>query len=270
MSDAPGHKFTTWEPTIDTTATTSPCERVDLEVSYCDACNHKECNEVRNKPGDVADGHTWGEWTVVTAPTTEGKGLIERKCSKCTGYSSSTEQKELPALNKTDYTWAVVTAPDCDDAGKDSYTYTIDGQALKFEVTVAAKGHNYTSGKYENLKAPKYPQSEEEVESCNGSVDVVCDVCGAKKTVVIPALTKEHGKSMTTVGNCLNPVDKYEMPLNVDGYQVFVEFSVINPAYVHDDAPAHEELTVLNGEETYLGYWCNKCQHWILVEKVED
>ena len=62
------------------------------------------------------------------------------------------------------------------------------------------------------------------------------------------------------------------MPVDVDGYQVFVEFEQTNPAYTHDEAPAEDSAyTILKGESKwYKAYWCEKCSHWIIVESYDE
>lgn len=83
--------------------------------------------------------HTFGDWTVTTAPTTTTAGLLTKVCSN---DETHTETFELPALNKTDYT-CVSDEPECGEAGKETYTYTKDGQEFVFEVVLTALTHAY-------------------------------------------------------------------------------------------------------------------------------
>jgi hypothetical protein len=261
---AEGHKFNTYEPTINKTDI-SPCEQAPLIVSYCDVCGHKECNNTIVDPefDGVIPNHTWGEWVVVTAPTADATGLIKKVCTKCgLDYASGVETKVLPKLNKEDYKYEVVTAPTCDDTGKDSYTYVVDGQNIVINVTVAAIGHKYTdSTELTNLVAP--------TTTTPGSVTVGCinDNCNHTETVEIPVIGgKLTGRYIIEMGDCLDPIDTYLMPINVNGNRVFVTFEAKGD-YVHDEEPASTELVELEGEgKIYLAYWCTKCEHWIIVD----
>lgn len=79
------------------------------------------CDEAETVAGEAATGHNWIVSEEV-APTLETAGKIVRKCTKCLEEQST----ELPALNETDYTKAVVTAASCVAEGVDSYTYKAD------------------------------------------------------------------------------------------------------------------------------------------------
>ena len=257
---AKGHVYTTWEPTIDTTTTISPCEQVPLEVSHCDVCKHEACNMTRPVQGATAPGHKFGAWVIVTEPTATTEGLIKSECSECgTTHTSGVKTEVLPALNNTDYTY-VNTPADCENAGKDVYTYN-KYEGIVIELAIPAKGHNYTdSTELTNLVAPTL--------TTPGKVTVGCVDCDHTTEVEIPAVGSDEAKAyIVDQGNCLEPTDTYCMPIDVDGHQVFVTFEA-EGNYEHDERPADDaELVELDGEDKiYLAYWCTKCEHWIIVD----
>lgn len=274
---APGHVYTTWTPTIDESNTESPCLQLPLEAAACDNCDHKECHAVRPVEGATAEGHHFGDWYIVTEPTADAEGTIRRECAVCalSHPAVGVENGTIPALNETDYTYDVTTAPTCVDAGEATYTIVVGEDTLVVTVALEALGHDYTNGVYEITKKPTYATSEEEFLSgdCNGSVNVTCDVCKAVATFELPALGGAlTGRFIVAFGDCLNPKDSYSMPLDADGYLVNVEFEQTNPAYTHDEAPAEDSAyTILKGEEKwYKAYWCEKCSHWIIVESYDE
>ena len=288
VTPATGHVYTVWTPTIDESNTESPCLQLPLEAAACDNCDHRECHGVRPVEGATAKGHHWGDWYIVDgkAPTADTvdvygavvngtEGTIERKCTVCAAtHDVGTETATIPALNTTDYTYTETPAT-CVDAGEGVYTIVKDETTLTVKVTLEALGHNYTNGVYEITKKPTYATSEEEFLSgeCDGTVEFTCDVCGEKVEKVLPALGGAGtGRCIVSFGNCLDPVDSYRMPVDVDGYQVFVEFEQTNPNYDHDAEPTDEaEFTILVGDaKWYKAYWCTKCNHWIIVESYDE
>ena len=271
------HVYTEWTATVDESDTTSPCLRLPLEAAACDNCDHRECHAVRPVEGATAKGHSFNAWHIVTAPTATTEGTISRECADCaTSHPTvGVETDTIPALNETDYTYNVTTAPTCVDAGEATYTIVVGEDSLVVTVALEALGHNHTNGVYEITKKPTYATSEEEFLSgdCNGSVDVTCDVCGVATSYELPALGGAlTGRFIVAFGDCLNPKDSYSMPLDADGYLVNVEFEQTNPAYVHDDIPTEEvDFTILEGESKwYKAYWCEKCSHWIIVESYDE
>lgn len=271
---APDHVYTVWNPTIDESDTTSPCLQVPLQVSVCDVCGHNECNKTQPVPGATAEGHHWGDWYIVTKPTADAEGTIARECTVCAAtHEVGTENGTIPALNETDYTYAVVTEPDCDEDGAATYTIVVGETTLVVEVVLEKLGHVYANGVYEVTTKPGYATSEEDALTKVGSVDITCDVCGDKLTKELPALGGAGtGRFIVSMGNCLAPVDGYSMPIDADGYEVRVEFEVTNPNYTHDEKPAEDSAyTILEGEDKwYKAYWCTKCNHWIIVESYDE
>lgn len=265
---APGHVYTNYKPALrDDNLDISDCNWVPQEVAQCDTCGHRDCYDMRPAGDGKAPGHKWGEWYIVTAPTADAEGEIARECSVCatTHPAEGVETKKVGKLSETDYNYAVVEEPNCTETGKGVYTHKVY-TAIKVEVVIDALGHDYENAEYKVTKLPGYPTSEEDMANCTGTVEVYCNDCDYKHVVELPALTKQYGHCMTTVGNCLEPNDTYNMTINVEGQAVQVEFTV-KGNYVHDEMPAAEELKKVDGEDKwYYVYWCTKCEHWIIAD----
>ncbi len=118
-------------------------------------------------PGQEEHVCSFGAWTETTAPTVAATGLLTRTC-EC----GASETFELPALNKTDYTYAVATAPTCTVAGTATYTITKDGQNFVYSVEIAATG-DHTYGDYV-LTTPATPFAD--------GVETATCTCGATVT----------------------------------------------------------------------------------------
>lgn len=59
----------------------------------------KDCNETLEEATEIAaTGHSYGEWTVVKAATTEEEGLEKRVCEKC----DAEQTRSIPKLEKPD------------------------------------------------------------------------------------------------------------------------------------------------------------------------
>ncbi len=169
------HNYPAWKLTTPPTATadgqiTSVCERCEEPVTvdvpalntdnyngenykHTALCGAKETWEFTFKKaadatvnhafeqtftieGDVLT-HSYGAWTLTTAPTFEQTGTLTRACNRV-GCPNPTDTFTLPVLNKNDY------ALNEGDA-KDVYTYTKDGQSFVFEgyeVTFVHKDAN--------------------------------------------------------------------------------------------------------------------------------
>lgn len=265
---APGHVYTNYKPALrDDNLDISDCNWVPQEVAQCDTCGHRDCYDMRPAGDGKAPGHKWGEWYIVTAPTADAEGEIARECSVCatTHPAEGVETEKVGKLSETDYTYAVTKAPNCTETGTGVYTHKVY-TAIKVEVVIDALGHDYENAEYKVTKLPGYPTSEEDMANCTGTVEVSCNDCDYKHVVELPALTKQYGHCMTSIGNCLLPDDTYSMPIDVEGQLVQVEFTV-KGNYVHDEMPAASELKKVDGEDKwYYVYWCTKCEHWIIAD----
>jgi len=67
-------KFHNWD---EGKVTKTPCDEEGIKTHTCTSCDAKKDVAVPVK------GHTFGDWTVLIAPTTEAPGLEERVCTGC-------------------------------------------------------------------------------------------------------------------------------------------------------------------------------------------
>ena len=86
-----------------------------------------------------ANGHTWGEWTVVEAPACENEGSEQRVCSVC----GTTETRNV---DPTGHTWAeeftVDQEPDCTTDGSKS-RHCLNCDQKTDVTTISALGHDW-------------------------------------------------------------------------------------------------------------------------------
>ena len=71
---APGHSFTNYVFNND-----AACEKNGTETAKCDNC---DATHTREAEGTALD-HVWGEWEVVSNPTTESRGVRKCECELC-------------------------------------------------------------------------------------------------------------------------------------------------------------------------------------------
>ena len=124
--------------------------------TYCAVCGKKVGT------GEVvpASGHEFGEWTVVTAPKCQEKGLKKRTCEKC-------QFVEIEDLDPTGHEWE-------DDFTIDQpATCTTDGSksihckncdAVKDSTVIPATGHEF--GEWKVSKPATCTEAGEEIRSC--------------------------------------------------------------------------------------------------------
>ena len=148
-----------------------------------------------------ATGHSYS-YKVTKTPTTGATGTLTSTCSKCKGTTTVT----LPKLNSTDYSYTVKTTATCTATGIGRYTWkTTTYGSFYFDVTIAAKGHSYTS----KVTAPTCTKEGYTTYTCSvckhsytgntvpatGNhtyVDGKCTSCGQAKPVVKPTLTLNY------------------------------------------------------------------------------
>ena len=165
-----------------------------------------------------AKGHTFGEWTVTTAPTTGTAGEMQRACSNDPNH---VEKQTLPALNATDYAYTLVSEPLCEISGTAKYSYTYGTQTFEFEVTLPALGHEY--GEWTVSVVPTETTGGMLVRACSCGVE-------SQQSVEIPSLSEggaEYTEKETKAPTATEP-----------GYVVYtyvidgkvIEFTVTIPA----------------------------------------
>ena len=122
--------------------------------------------------GEQPHEHSFGDWTVTTAPTCTGKGIETRTC-EC----GETETREVAALGHS-YE-AVVTAPTCTEGGYTTYTCSVCGDSYTADET-APLGHT----------EEVVPAKEATCTEDGLTEGTKCSVCGETLVAqeVIPAL----------------------------------------------------------------------------------
>ena len=125
---AKGHSYTS--------KVTAPTCTQQGYTTYTCACGHSYKDNYTS-----ATGHSYS-YKVTKAPTTSATGTLTGTCTKCSGTTTVT----LPKLNTTDYTYKVTKEATCTAAGTGRYTWkTTTYGTFTFDVSIAAKGHSYTS-----------------------------------------------------------------------------------------------------------------------------
>lgn len=280
---APGHVYTKYEPTENTT-NMSNCEWIPVEIAECDVCGPLGHSDLCFDAIEVGapKGHTWGAWEIVTAPTADSVGEAVRICDECgTTHKEGVQSIELPKLDTVNYTYAEVSAAECAVDGAATYTYTYtDGTTVAVDVVLPAFGHTYTNN-YNVTKLPGRPTeltgeyTPEEMDAhialFNGTVEIICDVCGEAHEDIIPAITPAMGRFIVAFGNCVNPADTYNYTVlftdevTEEGEAVVVAFD-LDGLYVHDTAPVQEDCQMVEGaNKWYWVYKCSKCEQWIVA-----
>ena len=125
--------------------------------------------------------HVYGAWTVTTEPSTSSSGAAERTCKNCTHKDTL----KLPALDETNYTYAVVQPSTCTEAGGATYTYNQDN-SIVITVSLPLAAHTYGAGVW---------------DSENQQVKFTCENCTDTKTAAITALTLQAGEDAYAVLN---------------------------------------------------------------------
>lgn len=136
------------------------------------------CGETISTESIPALGHTYGEWTVKTAPTCTEKGVEERSCS-----CGATETREVAAKGHTPGEWVVTTAPTCTEKGVETQKCAVCGTEMETRE-IAAKGH--TAGEWKIVKEATCTEVGEKTSTCT--------VCNEAFTEEIPALGHKADK----------------------------------------------------------------------------
>ena len=250
---AKGHEHTEYTITTNPTETTKGSATVkcscgnevtkelpalsDTETWFVKSTTDATCTEQGTTVytsiyGDVtittaALDHSWGEWTVATAPTISTEGKIIRGCSNDANH---TESFTLPALNTTDYAYSKVDSK-CGVAGKETYVYTKDSKEFTFEVEIAALSHTY--GEWSEVSAPTLEQSGSLTRTCGRDASHT-------ETFTLPALNKVDYTYTYTSPVCgeKDGVEVYTM--EKDGQKF--EYTIVVPKNDH----LHNKFEMIN------------------------
>ena len=155
------------------------------EKHYADADGISEISDLSSLV--IPAAHTWGAWTVTNDPTAEATGAMERECSVC----HETDTAELPALNTTDYTYKVVSAPTCTATGSATYTYKSNTSIV---ITVSLPLAEHTFGAWTVTTAP--------TAEAEGALTRTCSVCEETETATLPALNETDYRVETKAATC--------------------------------------------------------------------
>ena len=165
--DALGHDISEWKTVLAPTCTesgseSSTCTRCDYtETRTIDATGHSHtavvtaptCTEQGYTTYTCSCGHSYKDtytpttghsysYTVTDEPTISATGTLTGICSMCSDSTTVT----LPKFNTTDYTYTVTNEPTCTGTGIGRYTWkTTNYGSFHFEVSIAPKGHSYTT-----------------------------------------------------------------------------------------------------------------------------
>ena len=172
-----------------------------------------------------ATGHSYS-YKVTKSPTTSATGTLTGTCSKCSGTTTIT----LPKLDTTNYTYKVTKEPTCTASGTGRYTWkTATYGTFYFDVSIAAKGHTYTS----KITAPtctqqgyttytcacghtykdnytaatghsySYKVTKNPTTSATGTLTGTCSKCSGTTTVTLPKLdTTNYTYNVTKAATC--------------------------------------------------------------------
>ena len=200
---ATGHLYGDW-----TVAKEAGCESKGIKEKVCSACGDKiteeipatghswntdyttdveptctsegsrsihcaNCDEVKDVTSITATGHSFGEWTEVTASTCEDSGLRQRVCSSC-GY---TETESIdPNGHDFEEGFTIDVPATCNADGSQSRHCKNCDAVIDSEIIPAA-GHSY--GEWKITKNATCTET--------GIKTKLCNICGDKITETIPA-----------------------------------------------------------------------------------
>jgi hypothetical protein len=162
-------------------------------VLPCKDCGESDCPFCSSVVSPCTGAHTFGAWSVVTAPTCLVAGQSRRVCTAC-GFADTRTDAALG------HDWdavEVVEAPTCEDDGEGTQACKRDGCDVTREVDIDALGHDLGDD-YEETKAPTCTVAGEGVGECQRAG---CDYEGP---VVIPALGHDWDDGeVTKAATCL-------------------------------------------------------------------
>lgn len=135
------HTFGAWE-----TVHEGSCVEVCVKSRKCSVCGYSETETAG------FSGHSYGEWTVVKAPTCTTGGTEQRVCAR---DASHTETRTIDATGHRWGAWEVVAAPSCTQTGLEERVCANDASHVETRE-IAKTGHTDADG------------------------DGLCDDCGAR------------------------------------------------------------------------------------------
>ncbi|MBQ9901369.1 MAG: Ig-like domain-containing protein [Clostridia bacterium] len=183
----------------------------------------------------AAIGHDWGSWTTTTPATCETPG---EKTRTCKNDSNHTETEEIPALRHDWGEWTETTAPSCETAGEETRVCQNDPSHTETRE-VTALGHNW---EWVTDTEATYEEAGEKHEECS--------VCHAKQ--------KEHTAIPVKNAPVLEPVSGDHSQYTVgsqDGVTMKIDRMDTDDADIYQhflDAGSVVKVTGGNGYEKTL------------------
>ena len=111
-------------------------------VTRCSVCEAEIARATETIP---AQGHNWGDWTVVTAATCEGRGSEKRVCAR---DGSHVETRQTDALGHDWDEGAVTVEPSCEAGGTRTYTCKRDSSHKRMESFGGPLDHAWSDPTY--------------------------------------------------------------------------------------------------------------------------
>lgn len=158
-----GHSWSNWVTTKE------PEYGVPGEkMRSCSVCGKVE-KEVLPALGADQCEHTYGEWSVKTAPTCTSEGVENCFCVKC----GTAETRPIPMTDHTYGDWVITTEPTCVTEGSQTKHCTACGTSIT--QPVPAKGHKYIAA----VTAPTCTQNGYTTYTCACGDSYVSDATSA-------------------------------------------------------------------------------------------
>ena len=144
-------------------------------VNYYRSCSIElyDINKGDNDSVRCKSGHSYdNRYSVTKTPTATADGKISCHCNVCGAVKDVT----LPKLDKTNYSYTVITAASCTSSGKERFTWNNKSYGtFYFDVTVPVLPHSYG-----------YSVETKPTETSEGSLRGLCSVCGGTVSVTLP------------------------------------------------------------------------------------
>ena len=162
-----------WHQALGDPVLVTPITESNPEGKVAYVCS--KCGQAFGEQTYTHEGHAWGDWETIKAPTCTDAGLAQRVCTY-RSHGGYVEQKTVAALGHDEGETIEVTAPTCTEPGLSQLVCTRCGAVLA-SYEVPATGHQWTA--WETVREPS--------AEAQGSIQRTCAVCGAVETGAVPA-----------------------------------------------------------------------------------
>lgn len=166
-------QFTVSEHEYNAVVTPPTCTEKGYTTYTCKNCPHSYVGD--EVP---ANGHTWGEWTIIDAPTCEQGGSRKHTCVDC----GTVETENLnPNGHEWETEYTVDKEPTCTQDGSKSI-HCKNCNAVKGSTTITKLGHSFTD----------YISNNDATCTKDGTKTAKCDRCDETDTIVDVGTMLEH------------------------------------------------------------------------------